>query len=345
MTRIEKILSLARLTLADPDGDRYTDENLLLLLDEGHKDICRHTQLLHGREDIWLQEGEAYFDFPDDLWLVTRVTYDMQKLNLVSHTELDHVPHSSRRAADFNIDTSKWEDDTGYPEAVVYDRRNMLQGRIYPIPDSSIVERNYTFSTELQNEYQMGNIFGVFVDVPDDVFVSTDGVTTGIDDFTLSSSYGVLSNVNAFGLDAPREFAGDEYLGVVVAIDKYTINSLYGIVVDLYDPSIRGETFNSLYGVIVDATEIKAPLTVHYIKNPKDITRTSDELDTPYMYDTALKYYVVGHAFLNDLDSQYQAKGAQQLAFYDRELQIANKTQARDGTRASQFNTDYRRVF
>ena len=241
---------------------------------------------------------------------------------------------------------NRWELDEGCPEALVYDRRNLLEGRIYPIPNDCIVERAYTFSTEKQNEYQMGStVFGVFADVPDDIFSQVEGVTSGMDDFDLLQEYGVLSNILAFDIEGPRDFDGDELLGVVVEIDKYTTNSVYGVLVDLYDPSIKGETFNSVYGVVGDIVEIKHPLKIWYIKNPKDITSSDDELDTPYMYDTALKYYVVGHAFLDDHDQQYQAKGAQQLAFYERELQVAFKTQARDGTRAAQFETTYRRVF
>ena len=36
-TRIEKILKSARVTLADKNGERWTDADLISILDEGHK--------------------------------------------------------------------------------------------------------------------------------------------------------------------------------------------------------------------------------------------------------------------------------------------------------------------
>ena len=345
-TRVEKILANARITLSDQSKERWSDDDLLRILDEGHKDICRHTQLINDRVDIFLEVGEPYFDLPEDLWLISRITYDDVVIPMVSHTDLDEYP-LTRRFADFDYSSNRWETEEGEPEAFLYDRRNLLKGRIYPIPTDAIFENPYTFQAGARNEYEIdgNNIYGVVVDSVDDLVSPTDGVASSWDDFDFSSGLGVVTRAISVTDDLVFDFVGEETLGVVVNIDNYTLTSVYGIVTDLYDPQFQSELFSSPYGVITQITENNKPLRVWYIKYPSDLETVFDDLETPYMFDTALKYYVVGHAFLNDLDAGWQQKGTQQLELYNRELQIAGKTQVRDGTRAGQFETNYRRAF
>jgi len=291
MTRIERILQSSRVTLADRDGDRWSDDDLILILSEGHKDLCRHSQILKGRYDIALEPGVVYYSLPEDVWLLQRITYNNAQLPLVSHSYLDATQIASS-VRDFGINiNSQWEDDTGEPEAILYDKRNVGELKVYPIPDDSIYEDNYEFD-----------------------FENNDG------------------------------FYGDAAFGVLTELPPYTANSEFGVVSDLVDPFVN-DSFNSAFGVVTAVQDNKSRLTCYYIKQPPELTSVNDELLTPGMFDTALKYYVVGHAFMNDLNQEYQAKGAQQLGFYDRELRIAEKTNTRDSTRASQYDTPYRGAF
>ena len=294
-TRIEKILKSARVTLADKNAERWSDDDLLQILDEGHKDLCRQTQILHDRADIVLTIGDPYFNLPADCWMITRVLYDDEVLPIISHTELDNQTLAHYQI-DFGLTSGayNWEEETGLPKAVIYDRRNLLQGKIFPIPSAEIADTEYTF---IRPE------------------------------------------------DRPVEFAGDEYLGLVTEVEDYTFASDFGVVTNLFDPEVNVEEFISEFGVVTAVNEVIDSLRVYYIKNPTDLATVEDELETPYMFDTALKFYVVGHAFLNDINEEYQAKGSQQLIFYQRELDVASKTSQRDGTRAGQFETQYRGAF
>ena len=292
MTRIEKILSSARITLADKNKERWSDDDLLTILSEGHKDLCRHTQILHGRFDIIPVIDQQYYTLPDDVWMLTRVTYDNRVLPLVSHPYLDamtteHVYSDSQ----VSISGYHWEADRGSPLAILYDRRNVNEFKVYPIPDESIFNTVYDFDS------------------------------------------------------SPIDYYGDGVYGVVTEIDNYTFNSDYGVVVELFDSYIEEEIENSLYGVTANILENEAKFKCYYIKVAPDLETVNDDLLTPPMFDTALKYYVVGHAFMNDLNQEYQAKGTQQLGFYDRELQLARSTARRDATAASQYSTPYRGAF
>lgn len=296
-TRIEKILKSARVTLADKNGERWTDADLITILDEGHKDLCRQTQILNGQADVSLTIGDDYFSLPEDCWMITRIIYEDKVLPLISHNDLDQ-----NTLARYNIDFGSsiaaynWEATVGLPQAIVFDQRNLQECRVFPIPSDEISDFDYTFAR------------------PE---------------------------------DRPIEFAGDELYGVITEISnpEYTFSSDFGITTDLYDPSIKVEDFDSDFGLVTGISEVNAVLKVYYVKNPADIAAVEDKLETPYMFDTALKYYVVGHAFMNDLNQEYQQKGAQQLQFYQRELDIADKTSVRSGTRAGQFKTNYRGAF
>lgn len=293
MTRIERILQLARITLADRNGERWSDADLLNILSEGHKDLSLHSSILTGQYDLYIEEGVQYYTLPDDVWKLTRVTYADTVLPLVSHSQLDDAT-----LAKFNIDfglnvkADNWEAATGSPCAIIYDRRNVNQLKVYPIPDDSALDRDYDF------------------DMAD-----------------------------------PAEFYGDGAFGVVTSIDQYTFDSPFGCVTNLFDPAVKSETFSSVFGVVSDIQSNTQVLKCYYIKIPSHLETVQDDLLTPTMFDTALKYYVVGHAFMNDLNQEYQAKGAQQLGFYDRELQLAEKTTKRDSTKAAQYSTPYRGAF
>ena len=99
----------------------------------------------------------------------------------------------------------------------------------------------------------------------------------------------------------------------------------------------------SPFGLLTDLA-IAPSIVCQYIKIPDDIESVTDELALPRMYDTALKYYVTAQAFLTDLNEEYQAKGAQQLSFYTRELELAMKSAQRDNQRAASSRTTYRRA-
>ena len=57
MSRISSIIIRTRDTLADPEGDRWSDERLLRLIDEAQKDICRRAKLLRTKKNIPIING------------------------------------------------------------------------------------------------------------------------------------------------------------------------------------------------------------------------------------------------------------------------------------------------
>lgn len=343
--RIERILSNARLTLADPKKERWDDETLLAILNEAQIDFCQQTQMLHGRITVPITLGNPYFKLPDDCWQLTRVLYENSPLHLITHAELDTTTLASGVSFNWPTAGTNWETVKGIPKAVVYDRRNLSECKLYPIPDEVLDEVYYVFAGTLSESFQELEVFGFTtsyiganLDKQYGVVAGASSLTT---DITVEPSYGTIT-----ALTLSDETSNSlEGFGVTTDITDYGINTVFGVVVDLQDDDITTETFTSVFGVLTELKECSSFLYCYYLKNPTDLIDQESELSTPPMYDIALKFYVVGQAFLNDNDAAYQQKGVAQLQMYERHIRTAKKDSSQDFTRAGQFQTQYRRGF
>lgn len=307
-SRIENILTRARDTLADPNAERWSDERLLRLLDEAHKDLAKQTKILKGQHTILVEIGVHTYTLPENLWLITRATYAAYDINLVSYDSMDERVRKDRLSArpinsrerghnySSAIDSSAgraWQLDEGSEiTALVYDNRNLHDIRVYPIPGIGIADANYEFTNA-------GDV----------------------------------------------SFDGDEMLGVVTDITDYTFDTPFGLLADLYEPSVNVDTLDS-YGVATAIDEANKAINIWYIRIPDDVTAVDSDLETPTMFDVALKHYIVGHAFRDDLDVQYREMGVESIRLYNRELEVAQETNRTDGTRnATAYTSTYRGAF
>lgn len=310
-TRIENILLRARDTLADPNKERWSDDRLLRILDEGQKDLCRQTKVLKGQYEFILEVGVHTYELPTNIWLITRASYANEEIQLYTYDNMDERMRKQRLSRQYNdsrergqgyssaidyVGQSRWElDESDRINALIYDNRNLGEIRVYPIPNENIAESNYTFENA-------GDV----------------------------------------------EFAGDEYFGVVTDITgnpDYTFDSPFGVVTQLFDPSIKSEQIDD-FGVVTDIVDSTGACNIWYIRLPDDITDVLDDLELPYMFDTALKHYVVSQAFRDDLDVQYRDMAAESFTLYKRELEIAQETNNSDGIRnAFATATTYRGGF
>jgi hypothetical protein len=272
--------------------------------------------------------------------------YDDSPLPLVTHEELDNVTFS-RRFVDFGLPTagSRWEVTKGEPQAIIYDRRNMLEGKIYPIPDRPLEDTVYNFVGTPSETFYQTELYGVTTLYVNADVVDTYGVASSlaslVDDTSLTPDYGVVSALTiADEVDTPPDG-----FGIIVDITDYEFTTTYGTAVDLTDTEVATETFEQVYGFVDTMFESCSFLKCYYLRNPIDLVDETSDLSVPPMYDIALKFYLVGQAFLNDIDTAYQQKGAAQMMIYERHVKTAKKDSTRDWTRAGQFETVYRRGF
>lgn len=269
MSRIANILIRARDTLSDPNGDRWSTDRLLRLIDDAQKDICRRAKLLRTKTTLPIQNNTHTYKLPDDTLLLDRVLLDGSLIPLKSHRDLDRFTHD-------------WENDEGTITCVIFDKQRRGIIRLYPTPINLDTD-TYTFN-------------------------NTYGLITSIDGFTIDNNYGILVDIQSDDIDETNFVPDTE-----------------GIATDLTD-SIK--------------------VIVYYIKKPNTISTIDDELEIDDSFDLAIKYYIVGKALRDDLDTQNRIVGNEELEFYNRELIEAISDDIMDFTRENRHNqTHYRSAF
>lgn len=339
MSRVAKILNGARLALADTDKDRWDDATLLSHLNEGVKDFVLRTKMLTSVALVELAVGQQIITLPKDCWHVSRVLYNDKPLNLLSYSELDSKKH-------------KWNKDEGEPSAFVYNLRNMQQARVYPALNSS------KWGTESVREVYPDVIIDSFGTITysssSDIYpslgiVSSKATLTGfltLEELMMTGEYVEGYGITTSSVDPskPKRLVGP--FGVVVDdnSDLYGV----GIAVEVVDTSsgiteIVGDTEEfSPFGCIVDINP--SHLFVYYLKIPEEIIDIESEIATPELYDVALKFYVAGQAYLQDIESGSSQKGAQQLSMYENHVNMAKKdVQGHWMSAPLTYTTHYRR--
>lgn len=302
--RIVQIFRLARQKLGDLQKERWSDQDLLDLLDLGHKDLARHAKFLRSEVTLPVVIGQAKYQLPPDVYNIIRAEYANEVLTLTTYDRMDDMARTAATSSrDFsakksypNSDfgdsrlTSAWMAETGpEPTALIYDKQNLCEVRVYPIPEVPNDAVHYTFENES-------------------------------------------------GIDLP--FVGAELLGVVTGMEDYTFDSPFGVVTDLYDPYYE-DTFNSVDGCVSDVYESSGEIVIRYIKVPDTIANLDSDILSHSAYDTALMHYIVGNALLNDLDERNSARGQAELVMYQRELENAQKDSSLNAVRRPGRTTSY----
>ena len=73
-TSIDNIITNARDTLADANKQRWTDDRLLRLIDEGQEDINIKNEILKTQFDIQIVVGVHTYPMPDDSYRILRAS-------------------------------------------------------------------------------------------------------------------------------------------------------------------------------------------------------------------------------------------------------------------------------
>lgn len=210
--RIQQIFRLARQTLGDKAGDRWSDGDLLDLLDMGHKDYAHHANLLRGECVIPLAEGVSTYKLPEDVFVILRAEYGDSKLTITSYDAMDEMEHDShtrnyrngaRLTSDFSLASKNWQLATGpIPSAIVCDESNLNKIRVYPIPTDSQDQNFYTFANEsnVQLPFAGAELFGLVTAIDNYTFDTEYGVVTDlyspfVEHETFTSVYGVVTNI------------------------------------------------------------------------------------------------------------------------------------------------------
>lgn len=344
MNRVEEIIKRCRYLLADMDGDRWNDERLLMLLDEGQKLIVRKTNFLRSTSLFEIDENNNKVKLPDDFQALDTILYADSPLSVTDSYTADN-------------EIKGWETNIGNPQFAIVDMTDKGQLYVTPRPSGTnelIVDfglgnetlkydSEYTkptgkilrsdalntlpegffgvlFALEGSDKEDFGFMFSPCFSVDEDYgfcmfhYPLLYGVTLlGQEDFGFNSigeNYGLI---NSWDIQSVDNFTTTTTVGQGV-LTNFNTDSKYGMVTNINDEG-------DLYGFVTSAKETKMPeLKVRYYRKPKDIKSKEDTLELDSSADLALKYYIVAMCLRDDMDAQNRAAGNEYLQLFTAEL-------------------------
>lgn len=211
MSRISDILKRVRVVLHDTSKTRWSDEDLLVFLDEGQKDIAKQTHIIKDIIIVPLRFAEHTYTLPEDTLKVLRCDFDNKKLPLKTSDYMDQRGTIGRVLADLprgissnsgllaSTTQNRWQTATtaGNILCAIYDKLKRRNLRVWPIPVATDLEETLTTQE------------------------STTGFAYDIDS-TDADTYGLISDV--INTDEGSPIYPDGLYGIVVeVIDKRSI--------------------------------------------------------------------------------------------------------------------------
>lgn len=254
MSRITDIILRSRDTLADPQGNRWTDDRLLRLVDEAQKDLCKNSGLLRDRVTIKLVINQSTYSLPDTFHKLDRVQMNYNGvrylLPMKSHLELDDT-------------TKNWEEETGTPTTVVYDKQKKKELKLYPTP---IAQEDFPvsvcpaegFTSYLDNKGI--DVHGVVANI-DGVYITAESV----------DAYGILSDWAEASNEIIIDFVKSP-ITITTDLDELEVTEDFDQAIKYYitgmalrdDMDTQNRTFGaeelSLYNVILEDAKVQSEL-------------------------------------------------------------------------------------
>lgn len=166
--RIQNILNSARLTLADKDKQRFSDEDLIVFLNQALQDFCQRTKFLNEQITVEVAKDENIITLPATIILLTRVTWQGRILPFYTYSELDSFQNIAEMGDFFtynnniNSHSGDWELKKGRPRAIIWDKRKNSVAKIFPIPENALFLENVSSSFGVVTDSKINsNPFGV----------------------------------------------------------------------------------------------------------------------------------------------------------------------------------------
>ena len=321
------IVSQARERLGDLKKQRWTDNRLINIVNQGQRDICLETKFLRKEYLMPLIINQTIYTLPSDCVSIMRLEYQEELVPLHSRSDKD-IPRAI--TADFTAYKSNLNVDTLeiVPAPTELNTRTiMLQGLV----DNSV--------------YQVTPLYGTITRSVSDL-VTIDPLYGAVTDLTteyntleelVSDGHGEIQGENK----TIRAVAPNNNLGVVIRIDQILSDDEYGVIVD-----VEGQLMNGEYGLIADINVLDDVLKVYYAASPVKVKTLETELILPDLWEDLILKYVVGTALQDDNDANNIQRGEIELGKYVAKLGTLRTQSALDFSSDSsdKYVTNYRRI-
>lgn len=287
MTRVERILLKVRDTLADQKKERWSDERLIRLLDEGQKDLCRRAKVLRTTAEFIIFDGKHTYEMPSDFLLLDKISINDVPIKLIGHQELDK-----------SID--KWELRTGAVTHAVFDKQLRGKVRLFPVPAYNNGNRLRIQPSYSSYAYaKIRQSYGVIAKLAQaSEFTNSEfGVTTAITgifqwqedeglpkvivkDYKMMSDFGVATDI-VLDKTPDTELTGLNR-GVVTSVDGY-LTDTFGVISDVEVKDNVELQFTDDYGASTDfSISSKFRYFTHFRNYGEIATACDSEFNSPY---------------------------------------------------------------
>jgi len=185
---VSDIIDRARLTLADPNKERWPDSLLIQLTSEAYKTIAKHSTLVRKSVDIPVISDSGYFEVPKDFHTALRVVYKDKSLTITTFNNIENLPLLPVE-----------------PEYVVFNSLSYTQFKVIPEP-KSVVEGYFNYD----NSEYIGLYYSA---IPETLTNITDKILINDIYINLFIHY-ILGTALRMDMDAQNRAAGNEELSI-----------------------------------------------------------------------------------------------------------------------------------
>ncbi len=159
MSRVTSILDKARLILGDKAKTRWTDQDLLVLLNEGLLNFITQTETLKLRSFVTIENYISLYDMSPYAISINRVDYLNSVLTTKSYEQMDKLDRT-------------WIDTTGsIPKYVIFNKLKANQFKIYP-----------KIASGMADIVTANSVYGALIDISVDEGLFTSPVLTVTED-------------------------------------------------------------------------------------------------------------------------------------------------------------------
>lgn len=310
----QSIITKARYTLGDIEKPyKWSDERLLGLLSEGQNDLVIFAKASYEDAYIILGNNVSEYNLHSNLAKLIRIE------NL-------YGPIDIRTISDLDKRNKQWRLSEGRETvAVVKDYLPINKLVVYPKP-SELSSKTYRLTIDGRNVY--------VISFQDDLTVFTGTWHSSVDmtDAPIESYEEVAPEDVVWGMVSDIMVEGESGYDTIEALTSMGFVTGYQgmITIENEKASMVSSLAKESYGV----------LHYNYLSLVDEIESVSDELLFSDLWATALKYYVLSQALMDDNDENNFAKGVSFFSRYERE-RTARFALAAQANADEDMTTDY----
>jgi len=352
---ISDLVVQARRILGDIQKQRWSDERMLDIINDGLRDINKFAGVYRNEHFFELMNYQTRYPLPTDLLTVTSTWHNKQIVHMQSREALSNTMFIIKDQLNVGV-----MEVANPPDYVFRDRRFVAGPKDLADTGESLSLSLWTdgtwtglglwTTTTLWGE-ESGQVYevpitpleGVATTPVDDVFGVTEDLTIGLDIYTdnPATSFGLLTAILPRSQESIPLKTGGNPFGVVTSVNIATIkaSSQAGAVGFVNKPfRIVGR-----YGTVTSVLKPEEYIRVLYKALPPRMHTLDTAFPLSPSWESPMVNWIVGGALQDDNDANNNQRAVSFLARYQRELDKEIAEASIDYSRSSKkYKTTYR---